>query len=92
VRQHNLVIQPDNRGTGAAILYSLARLSILAPTAYVALFPSDHFVSDERHFMRHAILFIRPPRLGHGPNATNYADPRQRPNEVAKSDQTRAQM
>ena len=56
VRQHNLVIQPDNRGTGAAILYSLLRLSKLAPTAYVALFPSDHFVSDERHFMRHVDL------------------------------------
>ncbi len=53
IRQRNLVIQPDNRGTGAAILYSLLRLSKLEPAAYVALFPSDHFVSDDRHFMRH---------------------------------------
>ncbi len=56
MRRQNLVIQPDNRGTAAAILYSLLRLSKLAPTAYVALFPSDHFVSDERHFMRHVDL------------------------------------
>ena len=63
VRQQNLVIQPDNRGTAAAILYSLLRLSKLAPTAYVALFPSDHFVSDERHFMRHVDLAFDAVRL-----------------------------
>lgn len=56
MRRRNLVIQPDNRGTAAAILHSLLRLSKLAPTAYVALFPSDHFVSDDRHFMRHVDL------------------------------------
>jgi mannose-1-phosphate guanylyltransferase len=53
MRRQNLVVQPDNRGTAAAILYSLLRLAKLEPTAYVALFPSDHFVSDDRHFMRH---------------------------------------
>jgi mannose-1-phosphate guanylyltransferase len=63
MRQQNLVIQPDNRGTAAAILYSLLRLSKLAPTAYVALFPSDHFVSDERHFMRHVDLAFDAVRL-----------------------------
>jgi mannose-1-phosphate guanylyltransferase len=53
MRRQNLVIQPHNRGTAAAILYSLLRLSKLAPAACVALFPSDHFVSKERHFMSH---------------------------------------
>ncbi len=56
MRRQNLVIQPGNRGTGAAILYSLLRLAKLDPTGYVALFPSDHFISDERHFMRHVDL------------------------------------
>jgi len=51
--QQNLVVQPDNRGTATAILYSLLRLSKVMPNAYVALFPSDHFVSGERHFMHH---------------------------------------
>ncbi|MGD0291891.1 MAG: sugar phosphate nucleotidyltransferase [Candidatus Binataceae bacterium] len=46
MRQRNLVIQPDNRGTAPAILYSLLRLSKLAPAACVAIFPSDHFVSE----------------------------------------------
>lgn len=49
----NLVIQPENRGTATAILYTLLRLSKAAPGACVAVLPSDHFVSDDREFMRH---------------------------------------
>jgi mannose-1-phosphate guanylyltransferase len=49
----NLVIQPANRGTAPAILYALLRLYKAAPDACVAVFPSDHFVSDDREFMRH---------------------------------------
>ena len=49
----NLVVQPQNRGTAPAILYSLVRLAELAPRAQVAIFPSDHFVNDDREFMRH---------------------------------------
>ncbi len=49
----NLVVQPQNRGTAPAILYSLLRLAATAPDAQVAIFPSDHFVGDEREFMRH---------------------------------------
>ena len=52
----NLVIQPENRGTAPAILYALLRLSKAAPDACVAVFPSDHFVSDDREFMRHVDL------------------------------------
>lgn len=48
----NLVVQPQNRGTAPAILYSLLRLTKLDPYARVALFPCDHFVDDEREFMR----------------------------------------
>jgi mannose-1-phosphate guanylyltransferase len=50
---HNLVIQPRNRGTGPAILYALLRLAQLDPAAQVGLFPCDHFVDDDREFMRH---------------------------------------
>ena len=52
----NLVIQPENRGTAPAILYALLRLSRVARDAYVAVFPSDHFVSNDREFMRHVDL------------------------------------
>ena len=52
----NLVIQPASHGTAPAILYALLRLSEIARDAYVAVFPSDHFVSDDREFMRHVDL------------------------------------
>jgi mannose-1-phosphate guanylyltransferase len=46
-----LVIQPQNRGTAAAILYSLMRLSKIDPFSTVAFFPSDHYFSDDAGFM-----------------------------------------
>jgi mannose-1-phosphate guanylyltransferase len=52
----NLVIQPANRGTAPAILYALMRLSKVGRDTYVAVFPSDHFVSDDVEFMRHVDL------------------------------------
>ena len=52
----NLVVQPENRGTAPAILYALLRLAAVAPDACVAVLPSDHFVSDDREFMRHVDL------------------------------------
>ena len=52
----NLVIQPENRGTAPAILYALLRLSKAAPDRFVAVFPSDHFVSDDRELMRYVDL------------------------------------
>lgn len=52
----NLVVQPQNRGTAAAILYALRRLSELNPRASVAVFPSDHFVDNDNAFMAHVDL------------------------------------
>jgi mannose-1-phosphate guanylyltransferase len=49
----NLVIQPANRGTAAAILFSLLRLSHLRRIGTVAIFPSDHYISNDMIFMRH---------------------------------------
>jgi len=49
----NLVIQPSNAGTAPAILYSLLRIAATDPNAIVALFPSDHYISDNRKFMAH---------------------------------------
>lgn len=51
--REQLVVQPRNAGTAPAILYSLLRLSKSAPTSAVALFPSDHFFSDDAAFMSH---------------------------------------
>lgn len=45
------VVQPENRGTAPAILYSLMRVSVEEPNAMVAIFPSDHFFTDDEKFM-----------------------------------------
>jgi mannose-1-phosphate guanylyltransferase len=47
----SLVVQPNNRGTAPAILYSLLRIAARDPQAVVAFFPSDHYVSDNVKFM-----------------------------------------
>ncbi|MFZ0889589.1 MAG: sugar phosphate nucleotidyltransferase [Candidatus Binataceae bacterium] len=52
----NLVIQPCNRDTAPAILYSLLRLAQVDRSATVAVFPCDHYVSDDQRFMRHVDL------------------------------------
>ncbi len=46
-----VVVQPENRGTAPAILLALLRVAARAPAASVAVFPSDHYVSDDRAFM-----------------------------------------
>ena len=41
------IVQPFNRGTGAAIVSSLALIARRQPDARAAIFPSDHHYSDE---------------------------------------------
>jgi mannose-1-phosphate guanylyltransferase len=53
VPRHQLVEQPTNAGTAAAVLYSLLRLRREDPSGSVAFFPSDHYVSDDAAFMAH---------------------------------------
>lgn len=48
-----LLQQPANKGTAPAIIYSLLRVAIKSPKATVALFPSDHFFTDDEQFMSH---------------------------------------
>lgn len=47
------IVQPRNRGTAPAILYSLLRLAESVPRASVLLMPSDHHVGDEAAFMKY---------------------------------------
>ena len=54
----NLVVQPRNIGTAPAILYSLLRIAVREPNAVVALFPSDHYISDSGKFMSHIRLAL----------------------------------
>ncbi len=54
-----LIVQPRNRGTACAILYALMRLTELNPEATLAIFPSDHYISDDRAFIDHLDLAFR---------------------------------
>ena len=51
-----LVVQPENRGTAPAVLYGLGRLAHPMQLDAVAIFPSDHYVDNDRRFMRHVDL------------------------------------
>ena len=59
MESEQVAIQPSNRGTALAILYALMRLKKIAPDCAVAMFPSDHFVSDDAAFMRHVEAAFR---------------------------------
>jgi len=48
-----LIVQPDNRGTGPGIVYALLRVAELAEDGPIVVCPSDHYVSNDRAFMRH---------------------------------------
>jgi mannose-1-phosphate guanylyltransferase len=49
----NLLVQPTNRDTGPGILLSLLELARRAPSATVAVFPSDHDVRGAEAFRGH---------------------------------------
>lgn len=46
-----MIVQPENKGTAPAILYSLMRIRRVRPAATVAFFPSDHYFSNDDAFM-----------------------------------------
>jgi mannose-1-phosphate guanylyltransferase len=48
-----MLIQPCNRGTAPAIIYSLLHLREMDHEGIVAFFPSDHHFSDDEAFARH---------------------------------------
>lgn len=53
VTKDRLLVQPENKGTAPAILFSLLRIAQLSPNATVAFFPSDHYFDDDAEFMSH---------------------------------------
>jgi mannose-1-phosphate guanylyltransferase len=46
-----LTIQPENRGTGPAVLYSLLAIHRRDPDAHIAVFPSSHHFTNETAFL-----------------------------------------
>jgi mannose-1-phosphate guanylyltransferase len=54
-----VVVQPENRGTGAGLLYGLLRLARADSGAAVVVLPSDHWVSNDGAFMAHVDVALR---------------------------------
>ena len=50
-----VLMQPENRGTAAAILLAAHWISWRDPDAIVVVFPVDHFIRGERAFMSHVM-------------------------------------
>ncbi len=44
---HNIIVQPENKGTAVGLLLPLLHLARRSPSATVVVLPSDHFVRDE---------------------------------------------
>jgi len=51
VSRGQIVVQPDNKGTAAAITYSLLRILQTDGDALAAFFPADHYYADESPFI-----------------------------------------
>jgi len=48
-----VLLQPEDKDTGAGVLYPAHWIHARDPDAIVAVFPSDHFVDDEQALMQH---------------------------------------
>jgi len=48
-----VLVQPENRGTAAGVLFPAHWIQWRDPEATVAVFPSDHFIVEETVFMDH---------------------------------------
>jgi mannose-1-phosphate guanylyltransferase len=51
VKPSQMVVQPSNKGTTAAIIHSLLRITSLAGDPVVGFFPTDHHYSREQPFV-----------------------------------------
>ncbi len=50
VPQENILVEPIGRSTAASILYAALTVGQTDPEAILAIFPSDHYITDQVHF------------------------------------------
>ena len=53
--QQNIFVQPLNRDTGPGMLFALLRIEQTHPDAIIGVFPTDHYVDDDRAFVAHIL-------------------------------------
>jgi mannose-1-phosphate guanylyltransferase len=51
----NILVQPSNQDTGPGIVFALLRLERNYPNAIVAVFPTDHYISNDSAFVAHVL-------------------------------------
>jgi mannose-1-phosphate guanylyltransferase len=52
IAPENVLAEPAPRNTAPCIAWANARIAKLDPDAVVCVFPSDHFIADEKEFLR----------------------------------------
>jgi mannose-1-phosphate guanylyltransferase len=56
--ESNVFVQPLNRDTGPGLIFALMQLEQTHPDAIVGVFPTDHYVDDDRAFIAHALRAV----------------------------------
>ena len=53
--ENNIFVQPENRDTGPGMIFALMQIARIDSDATVAVFPTDHFIDDEKAFTAHVL-------------------------------------
>ena len=53
--ESSIFVQPENRDTGPGMIFALMQIARTNPDATIAVFPTDHFVGNERAFIAHVL-------------------------------------
>jgi mannose-1-phosphate guanylyltransferase len=53
--ESNIFVQPLNRDTGPGLAFALMQLEKTHPDAIVAVFPTDHYIDEDRMFIAHVL-------------------------------------
>jgi len=54
----NVFVQPSNRDTGPGMIFALMHLQQVNPDAIVAVFPTDHYIDNDRAFIAHVLRAV----------------------------------
>lgn len=54
----NIFVQPQNRDTGPGMVFALLQLQRTNPDAIVAVFPTDHYIDNDRAFIAHVLRAV----------------------------------
>jgi mannose-1-phosphate guanylyltransferase len=58
IPESNIFVQPLNRDTGPGLIFALLQIERTHPDAIVGVFPTDHYVEDDRAFIAHALRAV----------------------------------